>query len=301
MRLVWIATVLIWAGGLFWFFAPTVPRFLGGDRVTVLLLGVDQRTGPGGNREPTRTDVMTLITYDFATGRGGTLAIPRDLYVTIPGVKDSQGRDLQDRINTAYFWGSARGLPGGGPALAKATVGRALGVAVDHYARVDFAGFVKAVDAVGGVEVDVPRRLVDTQFPKDDDSGVQTIVFEAGRQRLDGRRALQYVRTRNVDDDFGRNARQQQVLQALRQKALSVEAIPQLPTLFAALGDSLHTDVSTVTFARLALALRNADSGQIVNGRIDENAARQTTLPDGAQVLIPSPDELQRAVRGVFN
>jgi len=200
--------------------------------ITVLLTGVDSR--PDHPEEGIRSDSLLLLHLDPIGGWANLLTIPRDSLANIPGHGEG-------KINTAfaYGYGDPESLYGagtepvaGGAALAAETVeaflgARELGRRVDHVATVNFDGFAAMIDALGGVEVDVPHRIVDDEYPTPD-FGTMRIEFEAGRQRLDGARALQYVRTRHADSDFGRAQRQQQVLSAMG-AALQAKPLPLRP------------------------------------------------------------------------
>jgi LCP family protein required for cell wall assembly len=176
----------------------------------VLLLGNDARAGES---DISNTDTMILLSFDTQNQTLGLLSLPRDLWVPIPGF------GYETRINTAYPLGETYGYEGGGPQLAMDTVSSFIGQPVKYYARVNFQGFVELIDMIGGVDVNVPFTIYDDQYPTED-YGVQLFYLEAGQQHLDGETALKYVRTRNVDDDYGRAGRQQQVIRAVADKVL---------------------------------------------------------------------------------
>lgn len=176
------------------------------------------------------------------------LSIPRDSYVVgIPRRNDVPG----DKINSAYSYGYANPDIYGdkvqrtdaGAALAAETVEKFLGLKIDYTAQVNFQGFQKLVDALDGITIDVPRAILDAEYPTEDE-GYMRLLIEPGLQRMDGITALRYARTRHPDNDFGRSQRQQQVLQAtlneLKRRGLlgNVEAAPQLLT---ALRESVKT------------------------------------------------------------
>ncbi len=187
--------------------------------MNVLLLGVDLREGHID--EGVRSDTMLLLHLDPPGAWGSLLSIPRDSLVDIPGFG-------QGKINAAFNFGynNAAQLHGegadpvaSGAALAADTVERFLnlpaqGQRINYVVTINFDGFASMVDAVGGIEVDVPFEIVDPEYPTED-FGYMTIRIPAGRQRMDGTTALQYVRTRHADSDFGRAERQQQVVQAI--------------------------------------------------------------------------------------
>ncbi len=186
-------------------------------RLNILLLGTDMRPGETG---PARTDTLILATVNPEGPYVGMLSIPRDLWVQLPD-------GSENRINTAHFFAEIT-EPGTGPAAAADTVASDFGVTVDRYATIDFAGFVRIIDALGGITIDVPAPIEDYEYPTYD-YGTQVIRFAAGEQRMDGERALQYARTRHSSSDFDRAARQQAVIIAIGQRVLQPAVWPRLP------------------------------------------------------------------------
>jgi len=223
--------------------------------VTVLLLGTDRR--PGENVTP-RSDAVLVARIDPARKRVALLSLPRDLWVAIPGHGNN-------RLNAAYLWGERDGPPGGGLALARATVSDTLGLPIDYGVVVDFRGFAGIIDALGGVNVDVPRPLVDREFPTAD-YRVTTVRFAAGRQRMDGARALAYARIRHPDSDFERGLRQQAVLVAIAER---LHERGDLATWFAArrvsaaLVGYVQTDMPVERMLELIWALRDLDPAAV--------------------------------------
>jgi LCP family protein required for cell wall assembly len=208
-----------------------LPEWQGTERINVLLMGVDTRA-PG---DVPRSDTMILVSIDPVSKQVGMMSIPRDLWVTIPG-------HGQDKINAAFPLGEQIQPNGGGPALAMETVEKNFRVPVHHYATVDFQGFVKIVDAVGGITVEVPYPIKDDEYPTDDGSNYTRLYVSAGLQHLDGLTALRFARTRHYDSDFGRQRRQQQVLTAIRQQGMQLNLLPRVPELINLLAGSVRTD-----------------------------------------------------------
>jgi len=187
----------------------------------ILLLGVDlRRNNP---EEGVRSDTLMLLHLDLIGGWASVLSVPRDSLVDIPGYGEG-------KITTAFaraYENTPDGADGTafGAALAADTVEQFLGLRergerIDYVATVDFDGFAAMIDAVGGIEVEVPFEIEDTEYPTED-FGYTTITIPAGPQVMDGERALQYVRTRHADSDFGRAQRQQQVVSAIVQRLRS--------------------------------------------------------------------------------
>lgn len=221
--------------------APALTR----QPFTVLLIGTDVRDDP---HEPSvRSDTLILARVDPEARGAALLSIPRDTLVTIP----SEVCGGRKKINAAYAcgylhptqYGSGVKPEDAGAALAAETVEALLGVPVDYTAQIDFRGFERVIDAIGGITIDVPRTIVDPAYPTED-YGTIEVVFKAGRQRMDGRTALQYARTRHADSDFGRIDRQQQVLMAALQQFRARGLLAQLGSasrLLDIVSDSVRT------------------------------------------------------------
>lgn len=203
----------------------------GTEPITILLLGVDIEAGGAS-----RTDTLILVNIDPMDKSASMMSIPRDLKVVIPGYG-------VHKINAAYALGEFNKVQGGGAGLTIRTIESNLGIPVHAFVQIDFQGFIQMIDTVGGVVVDVPYPIRDDAYPAEN-YRYQRIYFPAGWQHLDGEEALIYARTRHQDGDTMRSARQQQVLLALRDQAVSLDLVGQLPTLIRQFGDSVRTDIT---------------------------------------------------------
>ncbi|WP_238613568.1 LCP family protein [Candidatus Oscillochloris fontis] len=218
----------------------------------ILLIGVDRRPDM---QEGVRSDTLILVHVDPAAGWAGMLSIPRDSVVQVPHLGFQ-------KINTAYAYGfnHAEELYGAGTApeaaggaMAAETVEGFLGLKVDYSAQIDFQGFERVVDTLGGVRLDVPRPLLDPAYPSDD-YGYERLYVPAGLQVLDGATALRYARSRHSSSDFDRSRRQQQVLRAILAEVRARGILSQaalLPELVQDLEQSVRTtlplgDLNTV-------------------------------------------------------
>jgi polyisoprenyl-teichoic acid--peptidoglycan teichoic acid transferase len=252
-----------------------------GGRVNLLLVGVDRRSGTGWTY---RTDTIMVVTMDPATRAAGVLSIPRDLQVPIPG-------HGPDRINTANVYGYRQDYPGGGPGLLKATIAASFRIPIDGYLMVDFDTFVRIVDAVGGIEVDVPKVLHDTRYPDPrpgDPHAFKTIHFDAGLQHMDGERALQYARSRMSTSDFDRAERQQQILVALRERTLQPGVIPRWPLLVQTVMSGIKTDLGPGKLLVLALAAIQVDASRMEHLVLEPPMVSGQRRADGAAVQVPN-------------
>lgn len=259
------------------------------ERVTILLMGIDRRP----DETYSRTDTMILATIDPSGKTAGMLSIPRDLWVTVPGYGEY-------RINQAHYLGEKNKYPGGGPALAMKTLQYNLGVPIHFYVKVDFDGFRRIVDTLGGIDVDVPYTIDDPTYP-DENYGYDPFYIEAGPQHLDGEDALKYARTRHTAGaDFARSERQQQVLLAIREKALQLNIVPKIPELWDTMGDSVETDLQLVDILELAKLADDIKAEDIETAVIDQNMTVDYITDQGAQVLLPIRDKIRPVVESMF-
>jgi len=228
----------------------------------ILVLGSDGGTQPGrgGAR---RSDSIMLIRTDPSKHQIAFLSIPRDLRVDIPGYG-------QAKINAAFYYG--------GPELALKTVQNLTGLDVNHVAFVDFDHFHELIDAVGGIEVDVPKPILSNKF----DCPYRTVArcaiwpgwrFAKGPQHMDGRRALIYSRIREnrldpSETDLDRARRQQQVIQATADKVTSVGTALTLPFNGGDIVSPLATDLSASQLMELGWAYFRADTKKALHCRL---------------------------------
>ena len=266
----------------------------GASRVTILVLGLDYRDW-SANEGPSRSDTMILLTLDPLTQTAGILSIPRDLWVEIPGFKHG-------KINTAYYLGEAYKLPGGGPQLAVETVEQLLGVPINYYAQIDFSAFVRFIDEIGGVPIDVPAPIKIDLLG----GGFKTKKkLDAGYQVLPGEWALAYARARYTEGgDFDRAQRQQQVIMGIRQRILSKDMLSALmqkaPTLYEELSSGIHTNMSFDDMYKLALLAANIKEENITREAIGKNEVIFGFSPDNLSILIPIPDKIHLVRDKVF-
>jgi LCP family protein required for cell wall assembly len=221
---------------------PT-PSAAPGAPFTVLLLGSDD---DGKNASPL-TQSMILVRVDPVSKHVTMLSIPRDLWVPL-----SVGGSA--KIDAAYAYG--------GPAAAIATVQRNFHVHIDEYAWVGLQGLIKLIDRLGGIDLFVTNPVLDDEYPDDINSGFlygyRRVAVLPGAQHLDGSNALQYVRSRHndINGDFGRSARQQQVLLAIKAKASTLNAA-DLPDIVDALKGNFKTSMG-LDRVRTLLSVANA-------------------------------------------
>ena len=276
-----------------------IPELNDPSRITVLLLGIDQRSALG-DTGPFRTDTMMLAQIDPVRKTAGVLSIPRDLWVNIPGYEAA-------RINTANLLGDRDSLPGGGPGLAMETVRANIGVPVDHFVRVNFDAFFGVVNTIApnGIEVCVREEIIDPKYP---DAGYGTIrvEFQPGCQVMDAERLLQYARTRATEgSDFDRARRQQEVLKALQAEVLNVGGVTQfitsIPDLYYRLAGSYQTNLSLEQILQLAQLVGQMNTDDITFNSINNLHVELATTEDGQQILIPRQNQIRFVVQETFN
>ncbi len=241
---------------------------------TYLLLGSDYRPDEG-----TRTDVIILAAVNYKEGKVNLLSFPRDMWVAIPGYGEN-------RINAAYLYG--------GYELLEETFFVNFGIRPDHYAMVDFEGFVKIVDTLGGVDINAEISMEDHCVFND----ARWCRVEPGITHMDGTTALWYARARYNTSDFDRTRRAQEVIKALVKKSVSFEGLIKSGKLFNTLGSYVETDLSSGDLLPLIAKMGSFTAeGAITSYHITENEAYSYYTESGANVLVPDFD----AIRLILN
>ncbi|MGI6066222.1 MAG: LCP family protein [Bacillota bacterium] len=234
------------------------------ENIVVLVTGSDKNKNDAG-----RADTLMLAFLDTEKKSVNVLSIPRDTYVSIP----NRGRT---KINHAYAYG--------GISLAKETVEDFLGVSVDNYVDIDFQGFISLVDALGGVEYDVEKRMY---YPE------ENINLKAGPQLLDGEDALGYVRYRSDGmGDIGRVNRQLDFLRVLADRVLSLSTLWKIPKLVGIFQDNVETDFNLGEMLLLANKFKSIDTSQLKTQMLPGEAK----YIDGVSYWITDSDEVQQVV-----
>ncbi|MFN8534001.1 MAG: LCP family protein [Dehalococcoidia bacterium] len=267
------------------------PVWGGRERVNILLIGLDNREDESGDWA--RADTNMVVSIDPATGSAGILSIPRDVWMVYP----VSGYWTEDRINSTWVHARSMRYPGGGPALAKRVVSYNLSIPIHFVAYIDFNGFIKVIDTLGGLTVDVPKPLKDNEYPTEY-YGYQRIYFSAGLQHMDGERALIYARSRHQDSDVFRAGRQQQLMVAAREKALSLDLLPKLPRLMVDMKDTVQTDMKPAEILALARLAASIDTKDMVIRTVPSS---NFITSQGASIQLIDRGALQRVMDEVFN
>ena len=261
-----------------------VPSWTDEQPLTFLILGVDRR-----GEEVPRSDAIIVVSIDPVERRATLISVPRDLYV------DIAGHGIM-RINQTFVQGGAQ--------LTRQTVTAVLGLPVDYVVKIEFDGFERIVDTLGGVEIELVQPLYDPYYP-DDADGYKPLRIPAGRQRLNGEQALGYARSRLTDPeaDFGRIKRQQQLLLALRDQFLTSDTLPRLPALVQQLSNAVTTDFPLTKVPALARLGMSIPPDRITRLAInyDQGLVTSAVTATGAEVLIPDVPRIRQVVHQAVN
>ena len=269
-------------------------NILSGRRINILLLGSDtDEKFQGGYLA--QTDIV--VTIDPTTKSVGMLSIPRDTWLNAAGGKGMM------KLDQVYFYG--------GPALSEATIHQDFGIYIDYYAWVGLNGFIKVINTAGGVDIDVLHPITDDLYPDDTGNSRNAYAYKRlylapGPQHLDGPTALEYVRSRHADlvGDFGRSARQQQVLNQLKTKLNNPDIIGKLSELAQDLNGYVKTDMQLTDVFKLMNLARTVDQNKINRLILDTNYSRIENLetPSGTQsVVVLSCDKVRQKIAQMFN
>lgn len=281
-----------------------------GERVNLLVLGY----GGAGHDGAFLSDTILVASIQPKDGTVTLLSVPRDLWVALPASRYSGS--YHGKVNEAFSIAASHGDRDAGMKMAASVVGGVVGIGIDRTVAIDFHGFRKLVDGVGGVDVVVDRSFT-AAYPRNDDADIDPswifVSFAKGPQHMDGERALRFSRARYSDgpegSDFARSARQQKVILAAKDRVVERGLLPSLLTLLDTLRDNVRTDLSLADMNALAELARGYDDGRTVHAALTtENVLEELALREaGAIVLsalrprtIDDWTEVQAYVRGVI-
>lgn len=243
------------------------------DQINMLIIGIGGKTHIAGSL----ADTIMLASISPKSSKIHLVSIPRDMLVPIPNVKGTY-----DKINAIHSLGDndARFKAVGGPKLLIQTLEPILGVKIPYYFRADFSGFEKLVDSVGGITVNVEKNIDDLSYPAPNMKDYEPFHIKAGSQKINGKTALKYARSRHSTSDFDRARRQQQVLQALKDKALSVGVLSN-PTKIVEFidiaGEHLKTNLQITQISHLISLIKNIDADHVSNLVLDSSESSPLT------------------------
>lgn len=263
----------------------------------VLLLGADNRS----DKITGRTDTMMVAAFRHRDGKVALFSIPRDLWVPLPDVGElhEQGH-THARISSVVRVGEVRLGRGQGMPLLRQTLREQLGVRIDRYAAIDFAGFVALIDELGGVDVDVECPIVDCFWTNGTDQPCELLSLEAGRTHMDGATALAFVRSRHGRGDHDRTRRQQAVMLAFARE-VQARGLRGLRGLWARAEPFVRTDLEAedaVYYASFALENQLGDIGGFA---IRHPMTGKHVTEDGKHVLLLDRAAFDRALANMFD
>lgn len=278
-------------------------------RTNVLIMGIGGGDHPGA----TLTDSLMFVSYQRSTQDLLMIPVPRDLWIP----------SLRAKINSAYYYGDLKSGPTGGFTLAKAAVSEVLDQPIHYTVLIDFAGFEKLIDLLGGIEINVETGFTDHKYPipgkenaEPESDRYEILEFTPGPQIMEGARALKYVRSRNAEGpqgtDLARSQRQRQVLLAIKDRLVSTNVLlnpSKLNELRQAVGDSFKTDLPDDAYPALlrlspqvaSLSIRSAILPIYLDGdlgSVEEKTALLINPPlstthDNQWVLAPKSNSYQ--------
>jgi LCP family protein required for cell wall assembly len=302
--------------------AEPTDRWNGNERINILLLGTDAAPG----RDAVLTDVILVVSVDPVDESAAMISVPRDTgFVPLPDESVHEGGLFPDKVNALLATAASdpgRWCPdrdpddgaGCGLRTVEEAIGLYLGIEIHHYALVDMAGFAELIDALGGLELCLPGRLVDPQFDGSLENEVVTepLVLPAGCHEYDGLDALAYARsrkgwiempdgTREPQNDFTRADRQQRVLLALRREMAEADTLFELPAVLSAIGRTVSTDFprdQAGELASLVPLITGPDIERLVLSYPE--FVDLPTEPDVNYLLIPRRDAIRERMADLF-
>ena len=258
------------------------PKWEGTDRVNILLLGGDSR-GMKAN-DPPRSDSMIIASIDPVTKKAHLFSVLRDTYGEIP-------RHGMDKINAA--------LTIGGPSLAMETVTGLTGLPVQYYVYTDFKGFIALIDALGGIEFEVEKRM---RYKDSHDDPMYHIDLQPGLQHMDGQTALAYVRFRHdALSDYTRTERQRNFLSAVASKLVRTSSLVKLPALLDSVKPYIETNLGLEDMLKLASLGFEVDTSTIASVQLPPmNLLREETIRGASVLTIRDEDALKAYIQEQF-
>lgn len=263
------------------------------DRINIAIIGLDRRPTEEKSDLYRADSIIALTIHPYAK-QASMISFPRDLWVQIPL---PNGGFYEGRINEAYERGSSLRYKGGGPGLVRATLEHNFGIDIDYYVVLDFEGFVELIDAMGGIDVDIPDHVAYEYSTSEIWGSQRWFELFPGRQHLNGDDALAYSRYRQ-DSDLYRIQRQQRVIFASINKALSLNMLSRAPQLWDKYKDAVKTDISSFRVPGMAALLQG-----ITTDRIQSYSLGDAVIGfqiGGASVLRLLPDQAAPIVGSAF-
>lgn len=273
------------------------------DRLNILLLGGDFGVGRTG----IRTDTMITVSIDPETGDVAMFSVPRNwTYAPLPdgmGIWDCNC--YPELMNELWVAGEQHpdAFPGPGTPSENAVKGvnsAFLGIPIHYYALVNLDGFVRIIDAIGGVDIYVPDQVIDEEYPHEDGT-VERIQIDAGNQHLDGHLALAYARTRHQDSDYFRMNRQRCVLEAVLDQTQPTDLVLNFQTIADVIKDSVQTDIPLDALPELVKLLPQIHRDEILSIAFIPPEYHLSFRPDGKEGRVPNVELVQEHVQLIID
>ncbi|HEX9016131.1 MAG TPA: LCP family protein, partial [Chloroflexota bacterium] len=301
--------VIVGALALYTQYAPqfkkvpnTVAQGFKTDRINILLIGVGGPTHPGEGKD--LADAIMVLSLKPSTRQAALISIPRDLWVPI----SFDGKtSIYNKANTAYAFARDSSLykdrlpryagKQGAGTLSSDTLARLLGVPISYYLALDFEGFRQAINIVGGIDIDVPDGFT-AQYPANDDPSIDPdwmyVKFTKGMQHMNGERAIEYARAREVIDnysegsDFARSRRQRLIIEAFKTRLFQPEGLLHIPQLLGVAAGHVDTNYSVPSAAQLAQLAADWRNVRFYQAALtNQNYLVSATGPQGTYILVP--------------
>lgn len=260
-----------------------IERLEKGDRrINIVLLGMGGKNHPGG----TLTDTIMVVSIDAKNKSVSMLSIPRDLYIEIKDYGEIKINSIYSAADTEPM-GEVAGFN-----LMKSSLTDFLGVPIHYFVALDFDGFEKIIDTLGGVDINVEKEIYDWQYPAADMENYDPFYLPVGQQHLDGETALKYARSRHTSSDFDRAKRQQDIIVSVKEKFLQKEnifSIKKIGQLLNLLSDNLKTDLQLSEIESLVKITKNIELANISQKVFDDgaNGMLYADRYDEMYVLVP--------------
>ena len=281
----------------------TIPPWDGTERLNILLIGSDQRPKEGSYN----TDTLIVLSIDPQTKRVAMFSLPRDAVgVPVPPgpARRVWGSTYEGKINSWFTQNRRRAdlWPGNdrsrGYNALKAILGHLYGLDIKYYVEVNFAGFEKVIDAVGGVTVNVQIPVTDDRYPA---GRLRRIFIPSGLQHMTGKEALIYARSRHASSDFDRAARQQRLLISLRAQTDVGKIVGRIDELLRAVGKSVKTDIPVAELPKFLGLADSVDLRDVRSYVFAPSLYGTEGYERGLYVLRVRADKIRAAVKGAFS
>ncbi len=254
------------------------------DTTVFLVFG----TATDNPSNPGLSDMLMLAAVNSRTATVSLLAVPRDLYVHVPGFG-------MRKINTAYYFGETEKVKGGGVGLLKETIRYNLGLEVDYYARVNFSGFLTIIDTLGGIDLAVDCTIRDWKLKSRElnklvEENYEIFVLPTGMHHVDADTALWYVRSRKTSSDLDRGRRQQDVLRAMWRAIRQQDLLTSLPEIWDQATQSVETDLTFDAVLGFVPMAAQIEANSLINYRMQSGTHIKSMLspsPEYASILVP--------------